>query len=229
MHSFRQAALIALLMIAAALAPYAIVLSPKKEPGRSDFLLENLIPTTFGEWRVVENRNAQVVNPQAQQALDVLYSQLLTRTYSNASGYSIMLSIAYGDNQKGGLKAHIPDRCYPAQGFVLNVSDFAVITTPEGPLDVKRLEAQMGTRIEPITYWFKLGDRTISSMSSFRRRLVEARFALGGNVPDGLLFRVSSIDNQRDIAFARQEKFAFDLLTAIGPAGRQHLIGTAAR
>lgn len=48
----------------------------------------------------------QVVNPQTQELLDKLYSQILTRTYVNAKGYRIMLSLAYGSDQRGALQAH---------------------------------------------------------------------------------------------------------------------------
>jgi EpsI family protein len=91
------------------------------------------------------------------------------------------------------------------------------------------MEAQMGGRVEPVTYWFRLGDRAIDGISSFDARMVQLRFALSGHVPDGLLFRVSSIDKQRSQAFMRHEQFVADLLAEIGPAGRVHLVGNAAR
>jgi EpsI family protein len=40
--------------------------------------------------------------------------------YVNASGYRIMLSLAYGSDQRGALQAHKPEVRYPAQGFTLH-------------------------------------------------------------------------------------------------------------
>ena len=231
MHPISRPLVLALLMIAASLVPYAVnlSLSPKAKPTEPAFVLEELVPTRFSAWRMVETDGAQVVNPQAQALIDKLYSQLLTRTYVHADGYRIMLSIAYGNEQRGGLEAHMPEVCYPAQGFALNDRSLALIATADGPISVKRFEAQMGGRIEPVTYWFRLGDQTIGGVSSFDRRMVQLRFALSGQVPDGLLFRVSSIDNQRNHAYMRHEQFVADLLAAIGPAGRMHLVVDAAR
>ncbi len=229
MRPLRVPLLMALLMIAAAIAPYAVRLSPSGKPSAPRFVLDELIPAGFGSWRVAETRGAEVVNPQAQQLLDKLYSQVLTRTYASADGYRIMLSVAYGDEQRGGLQAHMPELCYPAQGFSIHSRSQSAVATADGPLEVRRMEAQMGARFEPVSYWFKLGDQALGGTSSLGRRMVELRFALSGHVPDGLLFRVSSIDDQRDRAFLRQDQFIAELLIAAGPVGRQHLVGTAAR
>ena len=37
-----------------------------------------------------------------------------------------------------------------AVGFLLNERSRAAIVTADGPLEVKRMEAQMGTRVEPV-------------------------------------------------------------------------------
>ncbi len=55
-----------------------------------------MIPKQFGDWREEPQRIVQVINPQSQELLDKLYSETLTRTYVNAGGYRIMLSLAYG-------------------------------------------------------------------------------------------------------------------------------------
>ena len=61
------------------------------------------------------------------------------------------------------------------------------------------------------------------------RRLVELRLALTGEVPDGLLFRVSSIDAQPARAFGMHDKFVNDLLRAVAPAERVRLAGLRAQ
>jgi EpsI family protein len=54
-----------------------------------------------------------------QKLRDELYSQFLNRVYVNATGYRIMLLLAYGSDQHGSLQADKPEVCYPAQGFAL--------------------------------------------------------------------------------------------------------------
>ena len=224
--SLPLALVLALLMAGAALAPSALRLSPGASRVEPAFVLETLVPASFSGWRLVELGSAQVVNPQAQQALDKLYSQVLTRTYASTDGYMIMLSIAYGNEQRGDLELHQPNLCYPAQGFTVTEQRRGAISTGGGNIYVKRLEAQKGTRVEPITYWVRIGQQNTTSMSLFGRRLEDLRFALKGQVPDGLLFRVSSIDVQRERAFRLHDQFVTDLLGAVAPSGQQHLIGS---
>jgi EpsI family protein len=189
----------------------------------SSFSLENAVPRTFGDWREVQQETAQVVNPQTQQLLDKLYSQILTRTYVNSNGYRIMLSLAYGDDQRGGLAAHRPEVCYPAQGFALLGTSESQLDTPFGAIAARRLNTRLGQRNEPITYWFNVGDTTIRN--KFEQRIVEIRLGLSGQIPDGLLFRVSSIDDLPQRGYDMQQAFVLDLLKNVGAKERTRLAG----
>jgi EpsI family protein len=197
--------------------------SARSELGRPRYVLENVVPRQFGDWRELPTETAQVVNPQTKELLDKLYSQILSRTYINSQGYRIMLSIAYGDDQRGDLQAHKPEVCYPAQGFTLNSKVDTLLATPFGPIDARRLDTNMGRRREPVTYWFTMGDQAVKS--TWQRRLVEVRLGLTGQVPDGLLFRVSSIDPEISRAFAAHDAFVADLLKALPPLDRKRLSG----
>ena len=154
--------------------------------------LENMIPKYFGEWREDSQAGLQLVNPQVREILDKLYNQVLSRVYVNAGGYRVMLSIAYGKDQRGSLQAHRPEVCYPAQGFALEMSRDGLLSTSFGQIRVRRLFASMGARKEPLPYLFLVGD----SMTHGRwdPRLGTLRYGLVGKMPDGFLFRVSSID-----------------------------------
>jgi EpsI family protein len=193
-----------------------------EEVGRS-FSLETMIPKSFGDWREMPVQSVQVVNPQTQQLLDKLYSQTLARTYVNSQGYRIMLSLAYGDDQRGGLTAHRPEVCYPAQGFTLNKQFDSDVVTRFGSIAARRLDTRLGPRNEPVTYWFNVGDTPIRS--KLEQRMVELRLGLLGQVPDGLLFRVSSIDDQPERAYAIQNAFVVDLLNAVDETARLRLAG----
>ena len=113
------ALVLAALMCGAAVAGIAGRPSAKAADRGNAIMLETAVPRAFGEWTELPDQKAQVVNPQTKELLDKLYSQILTRTYVNKDGYRIMLSMAYGDDQRGGLQAHRPEVCYPAQGFKL--------------------------------------------------------------------------------------------------------------
>ena len=223
--TMRVAVLLAGLMVLASITGFAAKPSTKASTAGPRFLLEQAVPQSFGDWRELPDQGTQVINPQTQQLLDKLYSQVLTRTYVNPQGYRVMLSLAYGDDQRGGLGAHKPEVCYPAQGFALHSNVEAQVSTPFGPVAGRRLETSLGARKEPVTYWFTVADTAIHS--KFQQRMLEIRLGLTGQVPDGLLFRVSSIDDQTPRAYRQQEAFVADLLKAVSAKDRQRLSGLA--
>lgn len=219
----RTAVILALLMVVSAVFSVAARPNTKGADGAPRYLLENIVPTQFGDWRLLPEQGAQVVNPQTQALLDTLYSQILTRTYVNSEGYRIMLSLAYGDDQRGGLQAHKPEVCYPAQGFKLLSNQAGELPTPYGNIAVRRLNTQHGERHEPVTYWLNISDTVVTN--ELQKRMVQMRLGLTGEVPDGLLFRVSSIDTATDRAFRMQTQFVDELLKAVPPVDRTRLSG----
>lgn len=223
--SFRQRVAIAAAALMITAAVLAVVMRPKPRDASLPpaIVLEEAVPKSFGGWREIPSAMVQVVNPQTQELLDKLYSQTLSRTYVNAQGYRVMLSLAYGDDQRGGLQAHMPEVCYPAQGFALGGISEHRIKTAWGVIPAKRVLTNLGARHEPITYWFAMGDRAVAS--GWEKRLVEIRFGLTGQVPDGLLFRVSSIDLNSDVAFVQHEAFVQSLLQALPSERRAQLTG----
>ena len=224
MRSNRVAFVIASLMFAASVG--AIVARPTSKASSAlgqAISLESMIPKQFGDWREQPLGFIQVVNPQTQELLDKLYSEILTRTYINASGYRIMLSLAYGSDQRGSLQAHKPEVCYPAQGFVVHRNEVGVLATPFGDIPVRRLFTSMGARQEPVTYWFTVGDKAIEG--TLQKRLVELSFGFTGRIPDGMLFRVSSIDIDQARAYQMHNEFISQLLLSVSPGARKRLSG----
>jgi EpsI family protein len=185
--------------------------------------LETAIPRQFGGWRELPLGTVQVVNPQTQELLDKLYSQILTRTYVNESGYRVMLSIAYGSDQRGAMQAHKPEVCYPAQGFTLQKNNAGSLPTAYGEIPVRRLFTTLGPRQEPVTYWFTVGDTAIQG--KLQKRLAELRYGLTGRIPDGMLFRISSIDSDAVQAYRFQDSFVNQLLAAVPLDDRKRLSG----
>ena len=217
---------LAALMCTASIAGIAARPGQKAADKGKVISLEAIVPKGFGEWTELPEQNAQVVNPQTKELLDKLYSQLLSRTYVNKQGYRIMLSMAYGDDQRGGLQAHRPEVCYPAQCFKLGKVEDGVLATSYGKIEVRRLNTTYGARVEPVTYWLTVGDEVIRSRLD--KRIAQIRLGLTGQIPDGLLFRISSIDSDEDRAFATQQKFVADMMGAVPPAARKQLSGLTA-
>lgn len=226
MRSKQMAVVILALMVTASLA--AVVARPDKEAASPEpaLSLDAMIPKRFGDWR--EKDFKHVVNPQEQALLTKIYSDTLSRTYVNSKGYMIMLSLAHGRDQRGDLAAHMPETCYPANGFTLHRTESGQLQTAFGEIPVRRLFMSREAREEPVTYWFTFGAEPISldqAERRLRRRLVELRYVFTGRIPDGLLFRVSSIDRDQARANQLQDQFVNDLLLALSPLERKRLSG----
>jgi len=219
----RTAFALAALMFAASIGAILARPGAKVADERPAISLEKMIPRQFGDWREAPHGQVQVINPQTQELLDRLYSEILTRQYLNSGGYRIMLSLAYGSDQRGSLQAHKPEVCYPAQGFVVQSNDSGLLATAFGNIPVRRLFTILGPRQEPLTYWFTVGDRAVQG--TMQKRIVELSFGLTGRIPDGMLFRVSSIDPDQSRAYRLQEQFINQLLATVSPAERKRLSG----
>ena len=221
----RRAAIAAVLMAGAAAAGQALVPTKRLALLRGPFKLEELVPVNFANWRVDDRTAGGIVDPQTAAMLDKLYSQMPTRVYFDAAGRRIMLSIAYGaDQADDDVQLHYPEVCYPAQGFRVKSNRLDQLAVPAGAVRVRRLETQYGdSRYEPVTYWTIVGDQ--QSLSGWDRKVSEIRHGLRGEIVDGLLFRVSSIDRDSAAGFRAQDDFIKALVTALTPAARRQLVG----
>ncbi|MEP6501860.1 MAG: exosortase-associated protein EpsI, B-type [Betaproteobacteria bacterium] len=221
----RRAAIAAILMAAAAAGGQAMVPTKRMALLRGPFKLADIVPSTFGSWQVDTRSVGGIVNPQTEALLSKLYSQLLDRVYVDGQGHRIMLSIAYGaDQADDDVQLHYPEVCYPAQGFRVRGNRVEQVAVAQGDIKVRRLETQFGdARFEPVTYWTIIGDE--QSLSGWDRKLAEIRHGLRGEIVDGLLFRVSSIDRNSAQGFAAQDAFIKDIVAAMTPQARRQLAG----
>jgi hypothetical protein len=51
------------------------------------------------------------------------------------------------------------------------------------------------------------------------------KYGLTGSIPDGLLFRISSIQADENAAYRAQDDFSRALLGALTPEGKERIIG----
>lgn len=220
----RTSSLLLSLMIVASVL--AVVMRPSQTMAdhRKKFDLELMIPKKFGEWQEEKQSFTQVVNPQQKELIDRLYSQTLSRSYRNDEGYRIMLSIAYGGNQTEEFQMHTPELCYPAQGFVVNSKTTDALDAGGTHIPIIRMYARLGQRHEPITYWTTVGDRAVKN--GVHKKLIEMSYTLTGKIPDGMLVRVSSLDEDPQRAYGYHDKFIHQMISSMAPDERARLVGT---
>lgn len=224
-----------LAMLAAATA--AVMLVPEDfdvAGGAVD--LDALVPAELGAWREVRAAVPQVdLTPRRQgeareRTTDDPYDQTVMRTYARADGAGIMLALAYGTRQRQEVKIHRPELCYVAQGFAVVPGGAVPIVFEDGrAVTATRLVARSDRRVEPVTYWIRIGrEITTSALDS---RLAILREGLKGRIPDGVLVRVSSAYALADAgtgrAYEAHDDFLRALVGAIEPRGRTILLADA--
>lgn len=221
-YSVKNLLLMLLMLMSAGLA-FSIRPTTKIADQKAAVNLEKVIPESFGDWQELKQNYSQIVNPQQQLVIDEIYSQTLSKTYVNSAGYRIMLSIAYGGDQSRDMQVHRPEVCYAAQGFQISGAEKVSIRLIGELLPAMRLEARLGSRIEPITYWVRIGDKVVRG--NLEQGFARLSYGLKGFVADGLLFRVSSIDSESPNAYLNHDKFINDLMKSVLDADKPALLG----
>lgn len=183
--------------------------------------LEKIIPTAFGEWHEVKANSIQAnlsVANDGERTLSQPYDDVLLRTYANKDGEQVMLALAYAREQRQDVKIHLPEICYPAQGF--RVSNLAAhlfeVGHKESKIVGKTLIATGESRKEAVSYWVRIGDEYLQDGLSMRLKIL--RDGLDGYVSDGMLVRASMLvgsDADAIRSFEIQDKFLKQLLDSV--------------
>lgn len=212
------------LMISAAALSHVMTPTVYISERRPEINLEKVIPEQFGEWKEEKNLASVIVSPEREALIEKIYTQTLSRIYANSKGERVMLSIAYGKDQRRGTAVHYPEVCYPAQGFELSSMSRDVLETSQGKISVNRLETNLSQqRYEPVTYWTIIGDQV--TLGGSDRRIKELTHGFKGEIADGLVFRVSSIDRDTKHAFQIQDAFVNALVGALNPTDKKWMAG----
>lgn len=220
----RRAWFVAVALLAAAALATGLRYGAESSPPGEEVDLARLVPTRFAGWRLDPTAAMLPVSAVAATRAAGAYAQTLERIYVDGDNRRIMLSIAYGDRQLGDrLQAHRPEYCYQAQGFVVGAASDGQLATPYGALPIRRLLTHRPGRHEPVSYWLTVGDQ--ATLPGLARKLSQLRQVLSGRVPDGMLVRVSSIDDSAEAAYAAHDRFVADLLSVVAEADRIRLAG----
>ncbi len=186
--------------------------------------LDAQVPAKFGDWSIDSAVVPVLPNPELQSKLNAIYTQVLARTYVKSKTQRVMLSIAYGADQgSDATSVHRPEFCYSAQGFSIRALGSREIVVDGRHIDVRRLVGTFGSRVEPIAYWVTLNDTTV--LPGLERKLGQIRLGLSGQIPDGMLVRVSSIGPDPDANFALQLEFLNALASSMAPGIRDRYFG----
>ena len=206
----------------------AVVLTPKpmfSADHRPDVALAALVPNQFGDWRSDTETAEAIVSPDVKASLARYYTDTLSRTYFNSKGDRVMLALAYGADQGRAMQVHKPEVCYEGQGFRISENQKSTVAVHGGSIPVMRLVARQDNRVEPITYWIRSGDDVISGW--FEQNLARVKAGFKGHLPDGLLFRVSTLDTDKAQSYAVQDEFIRAMVPALGAKGKAMMLGTA--
>jgi EpsI family protein len=185
--------------------------------------LDDIFPARFGSWRLDPGGAAFVRAAEQQGKLYGVYDQVLERVFVDDNGRSVMLSVAYGKEQSARLQMHRPEVCYRASGFAVTSLARLHLPMADRTIAVTRLFAEKAGRPEPITYWTVLGRKIVEDATAFRWS--QLRDGLRGQVSDGLLVRVSTVQRDLPRAYVEQARFADALVRAIDPRYRSRVIG----
>jgi EpsI family protein len=221
--SLVRAAFVLVLMLGAATLSVVAVPTKLLSDTRPAFDLEKSIPKAFGDWTIDPHMVPIPPSPDQEAAMSKIYDQILSRTYVNSRGERMMLSITYGSRQNQEMRAHRQEVCYSAQGFRIAQLQRLPLKVAGATVPSARMVATQGQRIEPVTYWFTMGDDAV--MSYLDREVTQLKYALAGHIPDGYLVRVSSLSANPEQAFAKQSEFADALMASLHGELRKRLIG----
>ena len=196
-------------------------LAAVRQPNRHlDYLgkekLDALVPKMIGPWKFVAASG--LVVPPNDQLSRAIYSNLLTRVYSDGQNPPVMLLVAQSGSQTGVLQIHRPETCYTAGGYHISAVTPQPIQVGLTIVPTNSMDASADGRIEHVIYWTRVGDRMPASWK--QQRLAVAEQNIRGIIPDAILVRVSTVTDDANSARATLQAFVRALIGSL-PANRR--------
>lgn len=183
---------------------------------------EEWVPSDVGPWRKVAASG--VVLPPPDALRDRLYDSVVTRTYAAPDRRPIMLLLAYNNRQDGVLQVHRPEICYSVGGYSITGTQTTRMSLGSRAIPASGFTASGPNGEEEVVYFTRLGEAFPTTWA--QQRLAVMRANIEGDIPDGMMMRVSQIGESS--TSARQEMSAFSSeFFANAPAPlRRLLVGT---
>jgi EpsI family protein len=178
--------------------------------------LEHLVPKTIGRWKFVAASG--LVIPPEDQLSRTLYSQLLTRVYSDGENPPVMLLIAQAAGQTGILQVHRPETCYTAGGYTISALSPHDVHVGSAVIPANSMDATLEGYTEHILYWTRVGNQIPASWRE--QKIAVASQNMRGIIPDAILIRVSTVTNDAESARATLDAFAAEMIGSVPPSRR---------
>ena len=206
-------------------ATAAIAAEPRREaPRLGPGDLAKLIPLRVGERLGLDD--ASVVPERVDTS--PTSGQTVTRRYVGDAGSPVMLVVSYHGSRSPELKVHRPETCYTVAGFRVDPPRRTTIALEHGQLiPAMTFSSHRGSRNETVLYWTRVGSAFPQTLAG--QRLAFIRQALEGFRADGLLMRLSVVEDGERTELTDLRAFARQLLSLMGADARGLLFGPLAR
>jgi EpsI family protein len=178
--------------------------------------LDDFVPKSIGRWNFVTASG--LVVPTQDPLAQSLYSQVLTRVYSDGQNPSVMLLLAQNGLQDGFIQVHRPENCYTANGYQVSAMTPHPIQLGSKVLVANSMDASAGGQTEHIIYWTRVGSKIPATWK--QQKIAVAEQNLEGIVPDAILVRVSCVDADGNAARAAIDAFIRAMIVSIPPNKR---------
>jgi len=177
------------------------------------------IPKNVGRW--VSRSTQEIVLPP-QDDSNKLYENQETRIYEGQGLPSVMFLVAFSSIQQNDVHVHRPEVCYPAGGFPIISNARTRISYLGKEFQARELVADRGGLKERIIYWTRVGT---SFPTTWReQRITMALANLEGSVPDGVLFRVSALEDPGTNISEALRIFIQTFLNSLSPSFRDTVL-----
>ncbi len=186
---------------------------------------EGWIPKRFGDWAEVSQSG--VVLPPPDALSDRLYDNLVTRVFVAPDQTPVMLLLAYNNAQDGVLQVHRPEFCYPVGGFQLTPTRDISLDANGRTIPANFFTATAPNRVEQVAYFTRLGSAYPRKWSE--QRIAVMRANLAGDIPDGMMMRVSALGIDAGAAQTLLSDFTRQFIQSSNPRLQRLLLGPEAR
>jgi EpsI family protein len=182
---------------------------------------ESWMPAKVGPWSFVTASG--VVLPPPDALSDRTYDNLASRVYESTEMPVVMAVFAYNNRQDGVLQLHRPEVCYPAGGYQLTPTRPVTIQTKDRSIPASFFTATGYERTEQVLYWTRVGNQFPQNWREQRLSVIRAN--LYGEIPDGMLARVSVLGSDPVAAMPILQKFVTEFEQAVAKPLKKLLVG----
>lgn len=197
---------------------------PAKGDGRPPIDMDKELPSTFAGWRT-EPSIVPVMPADPGSLSAELYNSVFGRGYLSDANELVIVVAAYGARQTDQLQVHRPEVCYRSVGFdIEGMSDVDVRLPAGNTIPAARVLTRNRDRAEIVTYWMRIGKTVVRGLMGQQMARMQASFAR--KVPDGVLFRISTIGEMSPQTEALHARFLGDFLAALAPDELEFLVGS---